>query len=251
MKKRLLALLAVPLLAGAAAAQAPEREVRRTVQGTVDLRQDTQRQEDSWAQEQEKLQARYRAAKADVEGLEKQKDSLGKGDAALREQVAELARRIDESGRLEAGLQAVMDETLDRLDEFVVGDLPFLPEERARRLLTLREALAKPGASPGEKLRLLLEALQVETEYGDTVETCQQQIDVNGESLFADIFRLGRLSLFWMTPDGERAGEFDRVAGRWVELPGQYRKSIRMAVEMAARQRPVELLRLPVGRIRP
>lgn len=251
MKQLLTALLMALIPAGAALGQAPARDVRETVQGTVDLRQETQRQEDLWAREQEELRARYRAARADVEALERRKSSLEKRDAALREQVASLNRRIAESDRLEAGLQSVMEETLDRLDAFTDEDLPFLPEERSRRIRNLRETLAQPGTSPGEKLRMLLEALQVETGYGDTVETYQERIDVDGESLFADIFRLGRLSLFWMTPDGERVGEFDRVTGRWVELPERYRKSIRMAVEMAARQRPVELLRLPVGRIQP
>lgn len=251
MMQLLMALLLALIPMGTALGQTPDREVRATVQGTVDVRQETQRQEDRWAEEQEELKARYRTAKADVEALERQKASLEKRDAALREQVAELNRRIDEADRLEAGLQSVMEETLERLAAFAGEDLPFLPEERSQRIRNLRETLAQPNTSPGEKLRMLLEALQVEAEYGDTVETYQERIDVGGESLFADIFRLGRLSLFWMTPDGERVGEFDRVTGRWVELPERTRKSIRMAVEMAARQRPVELIRLPIGRIQP
>jgi len=165
--------------------------------------------------------------------------------------VAELERRIAVSETLEAGLQTVMDETLERFESFVRSDLPFLPEERSLRISMLKESLARTDATPAEKLRLLLEALQVETELGDTVETYPQRIDLGTENVFADVFRLGRLSLFWITPDGERAGEYDRVTGRWVELPGRYRKGIRMAVEMAAKQRPVELIRLPVGRIHP
>ncbi len=251
MKQVLMVLLAVFIAAGQAQGQSPDRKVRKTVQGTVDIRQETQRQEDIWAQEQEKLLARYRTAREQVEALEKQKQSLEKRDAALREQVAELARRIAESDRLEAGLQTVMEETLERLVAFMEEDLPFLPEERALRIRSLRDTLAHTDTTPGEKLRVLLEALQVEAEYGDTVETYQQRIDVDGESIFADIFRLGRLSIFWMTPDGRRVGEYDRVTDRWVELPARYRQSIRMAVEMAAKQRPVELIRLPVGRIKP
>jgi hypothetical protein len=59
------------------------------------------------------------------------------------------------------------------------------------------------------------------------------------------------LSVFWQTPDGERVGEYDRVTNRWVEISGKYVRSISAAVEMAEKRRPIELLRLPVGRISP
>jgi hypothetical protein len=251
MKRALMVFLIGLSVAGPSLAQTPDRQIRNTVQNTVDIRQETQNQEDLWAREKEKLQARYRAARDRVEQLEKQKETLREKDASLQEQVAELSGRIAESGRLEAGLQAVLEETLGRFETFVQEDLPFLPEERALRLRTLRETLARSDETPAEKLRLLLEALQAETEYGDTVETYPQRIDVDGEPVFADIFRLGRVSIFWLTPDGERAGEYDRVRDRWVELPDRYRKNIRMAEEMAAKQRPVELIRLPLGRIHP
>ena len=251
MKCVLTVLLAVMLSAGHVWGQTPDREVRKTVQDTVDIRQETQRREDAWARQEENLRSRYRIAAAQVEDLMRRKAALEKRDAALRGEVADLERRIAESERLEGGLQEVMDETLERLEAFVASDLPFHEEERELRVAALKETLARTDATPAEKLRLLLEALQVETEFGDTVETYPQRIDVDGESVFADIFRLGRLSVFWMTPDGKRVGEYDRVEGRWVELPARYRQAVRLAVEMAAKQRPVELIRLPVGRIHP
>ena len=140
---------------------------------------------------------------------------------------------------------------MNRLEAWVEKDLPFLPEERAGRLRLLREGLARTDISGAEKLRQLLEALLVECEYGDTVEVYEQRIEVEGEPIFAIVFRLGRLSIFWQTPDRARVGEYDRVTNRWVELPGRYARSISAALEMAEKRRPIELLRLPVGRISP
>ena len=74
---------------------------------------------------------------------------------------------------------------------------------------------------------------------------------MDGEPVFANVFRLGRMSIFWKTPDGTRVGEYDRVNDRWVELPRSYARRISAAVEMADRQRPIELIQLPVGRISP
>ncbi len=229
----------------------PEKQLTGKVKGTVDIRQETQRKEDAWAREKVELEARYQAAKAHVEVLERYRAKLEQKDRALSEQVSELERRLEESARLEQGLQEVMESLLQRLEDWVEEDLPFLPEERTLRIRSLRETLALADSTPAEKLRRLLEALQVECEYGDNVEVYQQKISVGGESLFADIFRLGRLSVFWQTPDGSRAGEYDRATGEWVELPSRYRRGIRMAMEMAGRQRSIELVKLPLGRINP
>ena len=111
--------------------------------------------------------------------------------------------------------------------------------------------LSQIDASPAEKLRRLLEALRIECEYGDSVEVYQQQIQVDGQAVFADILRLGRLSIFWQTPDGKRVGEYDRAKNLWVEFPSRYGRGLRMAAEMAKKTRPVELTKLPIGRISP
>ena len=63
------------------------------------------------------------------------------------------------------------------------------------------------------------------------------------------MLRLGRVSLFWRTPDGKRAGEYDIAGSRWAELPEKYHGEIQSAMDMAARIRPVEIIELPVGRI--
>ncbi len=244
-------ILAAALLVCPAFGQTPETRIKTKVEGTVDIHKDTQEKEDAWARQRAELKARYEAAKASIGSLEKERDILARENTALGDRVEELKRRIEESVRLEEGLEDALETTLVELERFVTEDLPFLPEERATRIRSLKETLALADTSPAEKLRRLLEALQVECEYGDTVETYQQKITVNGEPVFADIFRLGRLSVFWQTPDGTRVGEYDRVNGQWVELPSQYGRSVRMAVEMASKRRPVELIRLPLGRINP
>ena len=238
-------------LSGPVLAQTVEKKLQRKVDGTVGVRQETQRREDAWAREKAALESRYNLARAHVTALEAQQEILQRKDRALEERVNELQRRIDESNRLEAGLQQAMEATVARLETFIEADLPFLPAERAARIASLKETLALPDVEPADKLRRLLEALQVECEYGDTVETYRQDIEVDGDPVSADVFRLGRLSIFWQTPDGRRVGEYDRVGDRWVEFPSGYRRNISAAVEMAAKRKPVELLKLPVGRIEP
>lgn len=246
-------LFSLAALCGAASVwgEPSAEEIRNTVRGTVEIRQETQQKEDRWALEQAELQSRYRTVRARIASLEKQKDAWARKVDVLQKRTEELKRRTEESERLDANLHEILEGILNRLKGWVANDLPFLPEERAGRLAFLEETLARADISGAEKLRHLLEALLVECEYGDTLEVYEQSIQVGGETVFVRVFRLGRLSVFWQTPDGARVGEYDRSASRWAELPKGYARSIAAAVEMAEKRRPVELIRLPVGRINP
>jgi hypothetical protein len=250
--QRLMSILLL-CLAGAvfAYAQSEIDDLGKTVDGTIQIEQGTQQKQDAWADEKAELQARYRTAKANVAYLTEKRDAEAEKAAALQERVAELKRRLAESQRLQESLEDTLSAILHRLEDWVDRDLPFLPEERTARLDLLRQELARPDVPGSDKLRRLLEALQVEVAYGGTVEVYQGQITVNTEELFADILRLGRISVFWRTPDGDRVGEFDRARQDWIELPAKYRRAIGVAMDMAARIRPVELVSLPLGRIQP
>jgi hypothetical protein len=247
----LLTLVTVPLLAQSESQQTKAKAVETTVDSTVQIHRETQKLQDEWAKDKAELIARYRTAKATVEYLSERKAIQEEESAALDQGIAELERRLEESRRLEHSLQDTLITVLDRLEDWVEQDLPFLVTERETRIASLREMVVRPDVEGSEKLRRILEALEVEAGYGVTVEVNQQRIDVGGEELFVDVLRLGRISLFWRTPDGGRVGEFDHGSGEWVELPSKYNRSIEYAMEMATRMRPVEVIDLPLGRIQP
>ncbi len=245
------AFVAALLMAIPAAAQDPGREAKDTVAGTIEVRQDTQASSDAWAREKSQLLDSYRALQSELAYLEQRTTVEAERVAAKQARADELRRRLAESTRLEASLQDTLDAIFGRLETWVVADAPFLPDEREARVVSLRRELTRPEASSGEKLRRLLEALQVETGYGATVEVYQDRITTGGEELFVDVLRIGRLALFWRTPDAARAGWYDPAARAWMELPGRHRRNIGLAMEMASRMRPVEPVSLPLGRIAP
>jgi archaellum component FlaC len=249
MRRTALVALFLALVVGQLLAQSSTDGVRETVQGTVDIDQGTQEERDAWASEQAGLEARYRTAKANIAYLTERIAGEQKAVAGLTESIEELERRMYEAKLLRSSLQDTLDIVMVRLEEFVAQDLPFLTEERGRRLEVLRRELALPEVTGAEKLRRLLEALQIETEYGKSVEVSQQEIALDGASIFVDVLWVGRVSLFWRTPDGDRAGTFDRESWEWVELPPSYGRTIGDAIEMASRIRPVQLINLPLGRV--
>ena len=226
-------------------------DLQETVQSAVSTRQDTQLRLDDWAEEKAGLTSRYRSALAGVEWLGRRKSEETEKLDALEARIAEMSRRLSEAQRLESSIQDSLMVILVKLEDSVRHGLPFLPRERALRLGSVRQDLIQPHIPPAEKLRRLLEALQIEAGYASTVEVYQDRIGIDGQEVHADILRLGRLSLFWRTPDGDRVGHFDRAQGRWIELSGGYERAIARAMEMATRMRPMELIDLPLGRIQP
>lgn len=246
-------LLAIVLLAGTGAGVRAEEPVPGAivdqVDRTVDVAKETQQGLDDWSAERQALEVRYKTAKANLayynERLARQNERV----VVLDNKVAELDRRLTESARLNEVIQDTLNVMLGRLETAVARDLPFLADEREARLTNLRQAMASPDLAPAEKLRFLLEALLVEAQYGETVEVQPATIVVGGQDLHADILRIGRLTMYWRSPDGSRVGTWDPVAAAWVELPGKYDRIISRSMEMAERMRPTELVSLPLGRI--
>ena len=241
---------AVALSAAAVRAQ-DAATLSETVNKTVQTHQQTQKKQEEWANEQAELTARLRAARAQVDFFTERKALEEKEVGALDQGIAELERRMVESVRLNDSLVDTLNAVMVHLGAFVESDLPFLMEERRARIAGVNDALARPDLTGAEKLRRVLEALQVEANYGSLAEVYQEQITVNDEPIFADMVRIGRVSVYWVTPDGERVGEYDMAQDKWVELEHKYVNPITVAREMALRLRSVEVTSLPLGRIQP
>lgn len=229
-------------------ADAPAK-VQQTMEQAIEIRQQTQGQSDEWAGRKQELQARH-------DFLLKEKGRLQSAVALAKERrnleaklVAEIRRGIEGATEYERDLMPFLEMTLARLEETVSRDLPFLLQERSQRLSALREVLVRPDATAAEKMRRFMEALQVEAEYGRSVEVYQDTINMDGASHLVDVLRLGRVSLFCRTPDGSVVGRFDPVTRQFVSLPAGTHEKVARAMEVARRERTAELLELPIGRI--
>ncbi len=237
------------LCAVAAAQDVGSADLADKAAETVTLAEGTQAHLDDWSQERQALDVRYRTAQANLKYLRERLARQDEKAAALDGKVAELERRLTESVRLQEDIQDTMNVVLGQLTTAVEQDLPFFPAEREHRLATLRSAMASPDLAPAEKLRLLLEALLVEAQYGETVDVEPATIVVDGRGTHVDVLRIGRLTMYWRSPDGSRVGTWDPATNAWVELPGKYKRVISRTMEMASRIRPTELVSLPLGRI--
>jgi len=224
-------------------------QVKKPVQEAIEIRQKAQDTADNWAEEQLKLQAEYEQAEQAHARLSAENDGLTNKVARQQDTVVELELKIESIARIAEELLPFLEQVYERLTDLVETDIPFLANERHKRITTLRRILNDPQITIGEKFRKIFEALSIEAEYGNTVEVYPQRISVDGSVNMVSIFRLGRIALFFRTPDGKTCGFFDPVFRGWKKLPQKYRRVINAAMEIGAKRRPADLLNLPLGRI--
>ena len=143
-------------------------------------------------------------------------------------------------------LTPLLQQMVQVLTVFVEQDIPFLWQERQLRLAELARLLDNPNISVADKYRRILEAYQIETEYGDTIETWQAQLPLTEVDKTVQLIRVGRVALYYLTPDHNTAGYWDNSSRTWLTLPASWLPRVRQAYGVANNKVVPTLLALPL-----
>jgi hypothetical protein len=248
---------AVWLLAGATAvAQEGPSEAppgKETLDRMVDVRSggndesaEVQKRIDAISDETDDLLAQYRT-------VLKQIDSIRIYNEQMRElvasQEAELASLADQLGRVQEvgrSVTPLMLRMIDAIEKFVALDVPFLIEERTERMAELRKLMGRADVTNAEKYRQIMEAYQIENEYGRTIESYRGTVDLGGRETTVDFLRFGRIALVYQSLDQANAGVWNRETRSWDPLDSSYRSAIRQGLRIARKQAAPDLIRLPL-----
>jgi hypothetical protein len=225
------------------------KQVKKPVREAIDTRQNTQKEEEKWRDERHKLVAVYEQLQHEQKQLQDRKELLQHQIIATKDRIALKAKQLEDIEQISTQIRPFLQELAGRLRQLVSGGMPFLTAERNQRMARLTGYLEDPEVSVSEKFRKAMETLLVEAEYGSTIEVYQQTIELDNAPSLVNVFRLGRISLFYQTLDRKRCGFYDVAAADWRPLPAAFNRSIQTAVEIGAKRRPVELLTLPLGRM--
>ncbi len=238
---------ATPLLASSALA-APEVGIEAVVEQEIrenELSAEIQAGIDELAEDTEAMAARYRAALQNTRQLEVYNRQYAALIRAQEEEMASLRDQIDHVAVISRQVLPHMEEMIDALENFVALDVPFLPEERAGRVAELRAMMARADVTFSEKYRRILEAYQIENEYGRTIEAYRGSIERERESRTVDFLRIGRNALLYQTLDGEESGAWLQDEKR-CESVDDFRVPVREGLRMARKQRAPDLIEVPL-----
>jgi hypothetical protein len=191
---------------------------------------------------------------ADYNTLSKVVDGLITYNSLLQRQVdnqeiekAALAESIDNVALIERQIVPLMTRMLDGLEEFIALDTPFLLEERTERLERLREMMERSDVTSAEKFRRVIEAFQIENDYGRTIEAYKGTVPIDGNQQEVDFLRIGRVVLAYQSVGGAHTGAWDVETGQWVELdPAEFKNQVADGIRVARKQIAPDLLVVPV-----
>jgi hypothetical protein len=233
------------LLATAASAQ-QLNQVLGQGERRIQLAQESQQRVDAVVNQTRSLADQYRQILREIEGLEIYNRLLERQVERQGAQKEQIRASIDQVTVVQRQIMPLMDRMIAGLDQFVSLDVPFLENERRARVDNLQTLLERQDVSVAEKFRRVMEAYQIENEYGRTIENYKGSLEVGGLVREVDFLRIGRTTLVYQTTDGQNQGVWDQQNGEWVALGSEYRNRIRQGLRVARRQLAPELLLMPV-----
>lgn len=232
-----LACIATPLTAQ----DGVQRAIGAVEQGQRAAAQSQNRIDRLDAQTREMLE-RYRAAVWQSQQLKVYSEQIEELVESQRGDREALQRQIDEMERVERDLLPLMLRMIDSLESFIELDLPFLPEERQRRVAELRRVMGDADVGTADKFRRILDAYRIEVEYGNALGA--ERVEVDGRLM--DQLRVGRVGLFAVALDAEDALRWDAASKQWQSLQSRYIPPLREALRIARETAAASLLVLPM-----
>lgn len=239
----LLVVLVPAALAAPAGAQLPEA---LTAQVDADRQAaQSQAQIDALRERTQDAAGRYAQAMADAESLERYNDQLAEQVQSQEQEIASIERQMLEIETTNREVQPLMQQMVDTLAQFIDLDVPFLLEERTARVQGLKDIMGRADITISEKYRRILEAYQIELEYGSTLSAYEGRLGVGADARTVEFAQLGRVSLMYRTLDGTETGYWDANQDTWVVDPS-YAEAVEEAIRVARGDGAPELLTVPV-----
>ena len=221
--------------------QAKSTELQNTQEGAAS--QATIEQLDD---ERDSLLVEYRATLEQLDNLRQYNGQLRGLVQAQEDEMASIKEQIERITGIERDIVPLMFQMLESIEQFVELDVPFLSDERQRRVSGLRALMTQADATNAEKYRRILEAYQIENDYGRTIEAYEGKIGEGEEARTVTFLKIGRVAFMYQTLDGSDSFVWNQAAKQWDELPGGYNTDLTVAIRMAREQIPPDLIFIPV-----
>ncbi|MBE8220468.1 MAG: DUF3450 domain-containing protein [Alphaproteobacteria bacterium] len=188
----------------------------------------------------------YRARLRQLQALEAYNAQLKILITAQDKDAKSLRTQIDSVVHIDRALMPLMVRMIKALEQFVTLDIPFLKEERHLRVSALHLLMDRADISVAEKYRKIIEAYEIENEYGRTLEVYDGAITLQGETRQVQFLRIGRVALLYQTANGE-------ATGLWVAAQKQFQawdgdvSALRQAFRVGRNQAAADFLIVPLS----
>ena len=229
-----------------AAADVLDATIENTVQTDEESRQ-SQETIDHLADDTSVMLQEYRATLQQLDSLQSYNQQLEKMIAKQDESLDSINQQLGGVEETQRNIVPLMLNMITALEKFINLDMPFLPEERQQRLQTIKDMMDRPDVTLPEKFRRIMEAYQIEMEYGRTISTNSGTIIHDGKNITVDILQIGRIALLYQTLDRKDRGYWDKKEKVWKKLTTDYNQSIKKGILIAREQSSPDFFKIPVA----
>lgn len=238
--------LSLSLVVIGAANAATLNDIFATTKSINDEAKRSQAKIDALTEETRDLLSEYKTVLKEIEGLQVYNSQLQKQIDNQSTEMRELSTSIDQVTLIERQISPFMLRMIDGLEQFISLDMPFLLDERNKRAQELRLMLERADVAVSEKFNQVFRAYQIENEYGRTMESYSETINLDGAERKVDILKIGRVVLAYQTLDGGATGIWNKETKAWEPLSDDFAQSVRNGIKMARKQLAVDLITMPV-----
>lgn len=210
--------------------------------------QRTQQDIDKEAQQVLELQTHIEQATDSLSNLTLYRNHLTQIVSSQEKEIQQLQRQRDQIEETRQGIIPLMYHMLDELDRLLHTDLPIRFTARTERLDQLNALIIRADISDAEKFRRILEAFQIEMDYGYKIAAYQQTITLDdGSQRVVQQLHIGRITLISRSRDKQQAWIWQQEQQKWHSLLSKDLPALDNAFLMANKQTPPQLLRLPLS----
>jgi hypothetical protein len=188
---------------------------------------------------------KYNLLVAEAQSMNNYSDQLQIQVKDQNDAIASYNQQLVEIETTQREVMPMMQRMLDQIDRFVQLDIPFLIENRRERIQKLKDVMGKADVAISEKYRRIVEAYQIEMDFGRTLEAYEDKLAGDSEGRTVRFLRIGRVGLLYQTMDGEETGYWDNEKKQFVK-DNSYRTAVKKGFAVATKQGAPELIQAPV-----
>ncbi|OEF24252.1 hypothetical protein A1QC_10475 [Vibrio rumoiensis 1S-45] len=194
------------------------------------------------------LQAEVEQLQAQVDNLSLYQTHLKKLVASQESEKANIDEQLVDIADTRQGVVPLMYHMIDGLQALIEQGVPVRLDSREKRLDDLKTLMGRADISDAEKYRRILEAYQIELDYGSKLGTYEGSIELAGnDSRQVDLLYIGRVTLLARSKDAQHAWLWSQADKQWQDVSADQSAEITKAYAMATKQQAPSLLTLPLS----
>lgn len=238
---------AIVVVAGSVFAQSTTvDEVLQADLQRLELAQESQERINEVVEGTRSLADDYRGINKEIDGLKvynRLMTAQTNGQQATLDDIALSMEQVDVINRQ---IFPLMERMIDGLEQSIALDIPFLMAERDKRMADLKGILERSDVSVAEKFRKVMEAYQIEMDYGTSSEWYRESLNVDGAVREYNMFRVGRVGLYFQSDDTNITGWYNPESRVYELLGSDHRSEIRKGIRIARQLIAPELILVPM-----